>query len=78
MVSVASLSPARTLLKTQTDPFLYTPGAGYKTYIMTDPNVLKFTLATEDFDLSLLPSSARQRGTALFRDAVKAYLTAEF
>ncbi len=45
---------------------------------MTDPNVLKFTLATEDFDLSLLPSAAHQYGTALFRDAVKAYLTAEF
>ena len=45
---------------------------------MTDPNVLKYTLATEDFDLSLLPSTARQPGTALFRDAVKAYLTAEF
>jgi Flp pilus assembly protein TadD len=55
-----------------------TGAAGYKTSIMPDPSLLKFTLATDDFDLSLLPPEAQQRGEPAFRDAVKAYLTAEF
>jgi tetratricopeptide (TPR) repeat protein len=45
---------------------------------MADPSLLKFTLATDDFDASLLPAETRQRGTPAFRDAVKSYLTAEF
>src|SRR6266545_3362427 len=45
---------------------------------MPDPSLLKFTLAIDDFDLSLLPPEAQQRGTPTFRDAVKAYLSAEF
>lgn len=45
---------------------------------MPDPTLLKFTLAIDDFDLSLLFPEAQQRGTPAFRDAVKAYLSAEF
>jgi len=45
---------------------------------MPDPSLLKFTLAINDFDISLLPPEAQQPGTAAFRDAVKAYLSAEF
>lgn len=45
---------------------------------MPDPSLLKFTLATDDFDISLLPPAAQQRGTPAFRDAVKAYLSGEF
>jgi tetratricopeptide (TPR) repeat protein len=45
---------------------------------MTEPKVLEFTLATEDFDRSLLPSDARVQGTTAFRDAVKRYLGDEF
>lgn len=52
--------------------------AGYKTAIVPDPSLLKFTLAIDDFDLSLLPPEAQQRGTPAFRDAVRAYLSAEF
>jgi Flp pilus assembly protein TadD len=45
---------------------------------MADPNVLKFNIALEDFDASLLPRDAQQRGTTAFRNAVKAYLEADF
>jgi tetratricopeptide (TPR) repeat protein len=45
---------------------------------MADPSLFKFTLAVDDFDLSLLPEQARQRGTPAFRDAVKEYLSGEF
>lgn len=45
---------------------------------MPDPSLLKFTLAIDDFDVSLLPPEAQQRGTPTFRAAVKAYLSAEF
>ena len=45
---------------------------------MPEPSLLKFTLATDDFDIALLPPEARQRGTPPFRDAVKTYLTGEF
>lgn len=45
---------------------------------MGDPKVLEFTLATEDFDQSLLPPNARARGTTAFREAVKRYLRDEF
>jgi Flp pilus assembly protein TadD len=51
--------------------------ASYKTF-MPDPSLLKFTLAVDDFDLSLLPPEAQQRGTAAFREAVKNYLRSEF
>ena len=45
---------------------------------MADPALLQLTLATDDFDASLLPLDARQRGTAAFREAVRIYLSAEF
>lgn len=45
---------------------------------MSEPKVLEFTLATEDFDQSLLPPNARARGTTAYRDAVKRYLRDEF
>jgi tetratricopeptide (TPR) repeat protein len=45
---------------------------------MADPTFLQLTLATRDFDVSLLPLDARQRGTAAFREAVSLYLNAEF
>lgn len=45
---------------------------------MADPTCLQLTLATGDFDVSLLPLDARQRGTAAFREAVRMYLRIEF
>jgi len=45
---------------------------------MSEPSLLKFTLAIDDFDVSLLPPEAQQRGTPAFRDAVKGYLSSEF
>ena len=45
---------------------------------MADPSLLKFTLAIDDFDISILPSEAQQPGTPAFRTALKTYLTAEF
>ena len=45
---------------------------------MPDPSLLKFTLAIDDFDISLLPPEAQQRGTPAFREAVKKYLSTEF
>ncbi len=45
---------------------------------MSKPDALSFTLATEDFDVSLLPAHARDRNTPAFRDAVRSYLQNEF
>ena len=45
---------------------------------MADPALLQLTLATDDFDVSLLPLDARQRGTAGFCEAVRMVLSAEF
>ena len=45
---------------------------------MAKPDALTFTLATEDFDVSLLPAHARDRKTPAFRDAVRSYLQDEF
>lgn len=45
---------------------------------MVKPDALTFTLATEDFDGSLLPAHARDRSTPAFRDAVRSYLQDEF
>lgn len=45
---------------------------------MTDTALLQLTLATNDFDVSLLPLGARQRGTATFCEAVRTVLSAEF
>jgi len=45
---------------------------------MPKPDALTFTLATEDFDVSLLPAHARDRNTPAFRDAVRSYLQDEF
>ena len=45
---------------------------------MAKPDALTFTLATEDFDVSLLPADARDRNTPAFRDAVRSYLQDEF
>src|SRR5512143_2536142 len=45
---------------------------------MANPDALTFTLATEDFDVSLLPAQARDRTTPAFRDAVRSYLQDEF
>lgn len=45
---------------------------------MPEPSLLKFTLAINDFDVSLLPLDARQHGTPPFRDSVTAYLNGEF
>jgi hypothetical protein len=42
---------------------------------MSEPSLLKFTLAIDDFDVSLLPPEAQQRGTPAFHDAVKGYLS---
>jgi len=39
---------------------------------------LSFSIAANTFDTSLLPETARQVGTTAFRDAVNAFLTAEF
>jgi len=45
---------------------------------MPQTNTLTFTLATDDFDVSLLPPEARNRGTPAFREAVRTYLQDEF
>jgi hypothetical protein len=45
---------------------------------MADPARLQLFLATDDFDISLLPLDARQRGTAGFREAARMVLSAEF
>ena len=45
---------------------------------MPKADALTFTLATDDFDVSLLPPEARDRSTTAFRDAVQAYLQGEF
>jgi Flp pilus assembly protein TadD len=45
---------------------------------MAEPNQLKLTLATNHFDVSLLPRDAREHGTPAFRDAVTAYFNDEF
>jgi Flp pilus assembly protein TadD len=45
---------------------------------MAKPDALTFTLATEDFDVSLLPSHARDRNTPAFHEAVRVYLQDEF
>jgi hypothetical protein len=41
-------------------------------------SLFKFTLALDDFDITLLPADAQQRGTPPFRDAVKKYFNDEF
>lgn len=45
---------------------------------MAEPTLVQLTLKTDDFDVSLLPLDARQRGSTAFREAVTAYLSAEF
>jgi Flp pilus assembly protein TadD len=45
---------------------------------MANADTFTFTLATDDFDVSLLPPHARDRSTAAFREAVQAYLQGEF
>lgn len=44
--------------------------------VMATP--FKYTMALDDFDVSVLPHDARDRGSRTFRDAVKAYLHEEF
>jgi hypothetical protein len=39
---------------------------------------LSFSIAATAFDASLLPEAARQAGTPAFREAVNAFLAAEF
>ena len=46
--------------------------------LMPNTDALTFTLATEDFDVSLLPPEARDRGIPAFREAVRSYLQGEF
>jgi hypothetical protein len=46
--------------------------------LMPTTDALTFTLATEDFDLSLLPLEARDRNAPAFREAVRSYLQGEF
>jgi tetratricopeptide (TPR) repeat protein len=45
---------------------------------MPQADALTFTLATDDFDVSLLPPDARDRNTRAFREAVRSYLQEEF
>jgi tetratricopeptide (TPR) repeat protein len=45
---------------------------------MANADTFTFTLATEDFDVSLLPPHARDRSAPAFREAVRAYLQGEF
>ncbi len=45
---------------------------------MPKTDALTFTLATEDFDTSLLPPEARDRNAPAFREAVRSYLQGEF
>jgi len=45
---------------------------------MAGSSLFKFTLALDDFDVSLLPADAQQRGTPAFRDAIKKYFNDEF
>ncbi len=52
--------------------------ARYKKDTMAEPVILKLTLATDDFDVSLLPLGARQAGSTAFHEAVTAYLRGEF
>jgi Flp pilus assembly protein TadD len=52
--------------------------AGYKKGTMAEPAFIQLTLATDNFDVSVLPLDARQRGSAAFREAATAYLSAEF
>jgi tetratricopeptide (TPR) repeat protein len=40
---------------------------------MNDPQPIRFSVPEADFDLTLLPESARQRGSQTFRDAVTGY-----
>jgi tetratricopeptide (TPR) repeat protein len=40
---------------------------------MSDPQPIRFSLPEADFDLTLLPEAARQRGSQSFRDAVTGY-----
>jgi hypothetical protein len=46
--------------------------------MMPEPNLLKFTLAITDFDVSLLSLDARQHGTPEFCDSVTAYFNDPF
>src|SRR5438309_13840 len=39
---------------------------------------MSFSIAAADFDVTLLPADARQPGTAVFRQAVDAFLQGEF
>ncbi|MBI3782937.1 MAG: tetratricopeptide repeat protein [Deltaproteobacteria bacterium] len=45
---------------------------------MTRGDPLTFTLAADDFDVSLLPPNARDRNTQAFREAARSYLQGEF
>jgi Flp pilus assembly protein TadD len=45
---------------------------------MPQTDALTFTLATDDFDVSLLPPHAHDRNTPAFREAVRSYLQEEF
>ena len=45
---------------------------------MANTDALTFTLATDDFDVSLVPPQARDRSTPGFREAVRVYLQGEF
>jgi Flp pilus assembly protein TadD len=45
---------------------------------MANADTFAFTLATDDFDVSLLPPHARDRSAPAFREAVRAYLQDEF
>jgi tetratricopeptide (TPR) repeat protein len=45
---------------------------------MEKTGAFTFRLATEDFDVSVLPPHARDRNTRAFREAVRAYLQEEF
>src|SRR5436190_956160 len=46
--------------------------------LMPKADTLSFTLATDDFDVSLLPPDARDRNTPAFCEAVRSYLRGEF
>ena len=40
---------------------------------MGDPQPIRFSVPQAEFDLTLLPETARQRGSQAFRDAVTTY-----
>jgi Flp pilus assembly protein TadD len=45
---------------------------------MSKSDALTFTLATDDFDVSILPPQAQDQNTPAFREAVRSYLQEEF